>query len=278
MLAAFYKFAELTLNLFRGTIEYIGSIGRYIIGEKTKEGWFYSGITTSPALLGVGWIIGPRIASYVLVGDLLGWVIIAPLIVLSSGLPLPITPEELSEAFALGYGDPLFGARIWGFFKIWGDQIRYIGVGAMLVGGLYAIWSIRTNLVDSVKEAVVGLKGGKVKSEKRTEQDLSYKLVFTSIVFMIIPIFILYVWLSSMIGVSLFMAAATILFAFLASALAGYLTGLVGSSNCPISGVTVASASHSESHNAGIWFNRVSWNGYRNLYLSSYLRRRINIW
>jgi len=228
-LAGLYKFGELSLNLFRGTIEYIGGIGKYSIMGETREGWMYGGVTTSPALLGVGWIIGPRISSYVLVGGLLGWVIISPLLVLVSGLPTPL--EDYSS---LG---PLIG----GFYTLWGEQVRYIGVGAMLIGGLYAIWSIRMNLVESVKEAVIGIRGGgKGVSKKRTERDLSYKLVFTFIVLLIIPIFILYLWLSGLTGVSLIMAVLTILFAFLASALAGYLTGLVGSSNCPISGVTVA--------------------------------------
>jgi putative OPT family oligopeptide transporter len=228
IIAALYKFAELSLNIFRGTIEHIQAIGRYDILGKSREGYIYGGVTTSPALLGVGWIIGPRIASYVLVGGLLGWVIIAPIVVLTGGIPTPAA--EYAE----------LGALLGGFYTTWGEQVRYIGVGAMLVGGMYAIWTIKNNLVDSVKEAVIGIRDGGGKSKKRTDQDLNYKMIFTFIVLMIIPIFLLYMWLSEAIGVSLIMAVITILFAFLASALAGYLTGLVGSSNCPISGVTVA--------------------------------------
>jgi putative OPT family oligopeptide transporter len=219
IIAALYKFGELSLNLFRGTIEHVGSIGKYVIRGEVKEGWIYGGVTTSPALLGVGWIIGPKIASYVIVGGLLGWVIILPIVILIGGMPP---------------GDPLDGV-----FQIWGEQIRYIGVGAMLVGGLWAIWSIKNNLVGSVREAVIGIKGGQVDTKVRTEQDLSYKLIFSGIILMTIPVFLLYMWLSDMFGISLIMACITIFFAFLASALAGYLTGLVGSSNCPISGVTV---------------------------------------
>ena len=228
IIAALYKFGEVALKIFSGTIEYIGNIGKYLIGGKIREGWVYGGVTTSPALLGVGWIIGPEISSFVLVGGLLGWAIIVPLIVLVGGLPPP-----LEEYAALG---PSLG----GFYTVWGEQVRYIGVGAMLVGGLWAIWSIRNNLAESVKEAIIGIKGGSVKNKKRTEQDLSYKLVFILIVLMVIPIFLLYIWLSNTIGISLIMAVITVVFAFIASALAGYLTGLVGSSNCPISGVTVA--------------------------------------
>lgn len=225
--AAIFKFSQLSLNLFRETIDGIVNIGKYSIFGKQRDGWFYGGTTTSPALLAVGWIIGPQISSYVLVGGLLGWIIIAPLLILVNGLPTP-GPEYAG-----------LGTLIGGFYTVWGDQVRYIGVGAMLVGGLWAVYSIRNNLVGSVKEAVIGIRSGKTTTKKRTDQDLNYKLVFISIGLMIIPIFLLYQWLSGLLGISLLMAVITVLLAFIASALAGYLTGLVGSSNCPISGVTV---------------------------------------
>ena len=228
IVAGLFKFGELLLNVFRGTIEGIAKIGKYKIGEHTNDAWIYGGLTTSPALLGVGWIIGSRIASYVLVGGLIGWVIIAPILALANGLPAP-APEFAELGLELG-----------GFYTIWAEQVRLIGVGAMLVGGLWAIWAIRNNLAGSIKEAVIGIRGGQVGSKKRTDQDVSFKLVFIFIVLMVIPVFFLYLWLSNMFGVSLIMAIITIFFAFIASALAGYLTGLVGSSNMPISGVTVA--------------------------------------
>ncbi len=225
--AALFKFGQLALNIFRDTIDGIISIGKYTIFGKENDAWFYAGTTTSPALLAVGWIIGPRISSYVLVGGLIGWVIIAPLLILSTGLP-QATPEYS------GLG-PLIG----GFYRVWSEQVRYIGVGAMLIGGLWAVYSIRTNLVDSVKEAVMGFRKQTGTTQRRTEQDINYKLVFIAIGAMMIPIFVLYQILSGLFGVSLIMAVLTIFLAFIASALAGYLTGLVGSSNCPISGVTV---------------------------------------
>jgi putative OPT family oligopeptide transporter len=227
VIAALIKFSQLALNVVRDTIDGIIGLGRYAIFGTENEGYLYGGMTASPALLGVGWIIGPRIASYVLVGGLIGWIIIAPLIVLTSGLPLPL--PEFSE----------LGTQIGGFYTVWATQVRYIGVGAMLVGGLWAVYSIRNNLVDSIKEAVQGFKHSESTTPKRTDHDLSYKLVFVGIGLMTIPIFLLYQWLSGLFGISLIMAILTILLAFIASALAGYLTGLVGSSNMPISGVTV---------------------------------------
>ncbi len=225
--AGLFKFGQLSLNIFRGTIHGIVSLGKYSIFGRENESYFYGGVATSPALLGVGWIIGPKISSYVLVGGLIGWVIIAPLLVLVNGLPIP-TGEYAGLGLLLG-----------GFYQIWGEQVRYIGVGTMLAGGLWAVYSIRNNLVDSIKEAVIGIKSGDKVTRIRTQQDLSYKLVFISIGLMVIPIFLLYQWLLGIFHISIIMAFITILLAFIASALAGYLTGLVGSSNCPISGVTV---------------------------------------
>ncbi|HEC80838.1 MAG TPA: oligopeptide transporter, OPT family, partial [Thermoplasmatales archaeon] len=197
-------------------------------------------ITTSPARLGVGWIIGPKIAAFVFVVGLLGWVIIAPLIALAAGLPSPVTPSEIESALSLGNGNLAIGSQIWGFFQIWGNYIRYIGVGAMVVGGLYTIWSLRSNLASGVKEAIVGIRGGQVATKKRTDTDLSFKLVFLLIGLLTIPIFIIYGLISNLWAISAFMAVFAIFFAFIASAIAGYMAGLLGSSNNPISGVTVS--------------------------------------
>ncbi|KAA0003394.1 MAG: oligopeptide transporter, OPT family [Thermoplasmata archaeon] len=222
ILAGIVKFTQVSLNIFKGRIEKVFSVGKYSVAGKTTEGFFYGGSAASPALLGVGYIIGPRISSFVFAGGILGWVIITPLIILSTGMPAAAeTPLE-------------------GFYIIWGDYVRYIGVGAMVVGGLYTIWKLRSNLIEGIKEAVIGLRGGEVKAKKRTDTDIEFKKVFLTIGFLIIPIFLIYVWLSEMYAVSAFMAILLILVAFMASAIAGYMAGLLGSSNNPISGVTVA--------------------------------------
>lgn len=242
VVAALFKFGQVALNIFRGMIHRVVQIGKYAIFGEAKEGYFYGGVATSPALLAVGWIIGPRIASFVFVGGLIGWVIIAPLIALSLGLPTPplSDPEILSRVLELGGGNLELGKLIWGFFQIWGEQIRYIGVGAMVVGGLWTIWTLRSNLSAGIKEAIAGIRGGETTAKSRTDKDLSYKKVFLIIGLLTIPIFLIYVWLSQLWAVSLLMAVFAVGFAFIASAIAGYMAGLLGSSNNPISGVTIA--------------------------------------
>ncbi len=240
LLAALFKFGQVALQTFSGAIHGIIDIGKFSIGGREESGVFYGGIASSPALLGVGWIIGPRIASFVFVGGLLGWVILAPLIALATGLPTPGTESQIKDALAFGAGNFEAGSLIWGFYNIWGDFIRYVGVGAMVVGGLYTIFKLRTNLSQGLREAIVGITGGQVAAKKRTDQDMNFKFVFLLIGALTIPVFILYGWVSSQWVVSGIMAVFAILFAFVASAIAGYMAGLLGSSNNPISGVTVS--------------------------------------
>jgi len=242
------KFGQVGLKAFSGAIHSIIDIGKYNIGGGERTGYFYGGVAASPALLGVGWIIGPKIASFVFVGGLLGWVILTPLIALATGLPMPGTDpaltaqqaaDQIKDAFVLGNGNFDIGSKIWGFFEIWGSYIRYIGVGAMLVGGLYTIFKLRSNLASGIREAIIGIRGGEVKAKKRTNCDMNFKFVFLLIGVLTIPVFLVFGFISNNWPVSAFMAVFAILFAFIASAIAGYMAGLLGSSNNPISGVTV---------------------------------------
>jgi putative OPT family oligopeptide transporter len=221
VIGAILKFGQVGLRAIEAKLQGIIHLGKYNIGGGNNDAVIYGGLATSPALLGVGWIIGPRIASFVFVGGLLGWVIITPLIFLATGIPQGLEPID-------------------GFFYIWGEYIRYIGVGAMVVGGLWTIFKLRHNLADGIREAVTGIKSGHASTKKRTDQDLNFKYVFIAIGALTIPVFLVYNWISNNLAVSGFMAVFAILFAFIASAIAGYMAGLVGSSNNPTSGVTVS--------------------------------------
>ena len=240
LVAALLKFSQVSLKAVGGAIHGIINIGKFNIGGGENSGYLYGGVATSPALLGVGWIIGPKIASFIFVGGLLGWVILAPLIALATGLPTPGNEQQIADALALGNGNFGIGSQIWGFFEIWGNYIRYIGVGAMVVGGLYTIFKLRSNLASGIKEAIVGIKGGQIATKERVDQDMNFKRVFLAIAVLAIPIFVVYGLISQLWAVSAIMAVFAILFAFIASAIAGYMAALLGSSNNPISGVTVS--------------------------------------
>ncbi len=240
ILGAVLKFGQVGMHAFSGKIHAIINIGKFNIGGGEHDGLIYGGLATSPALLGVGWIIGPRVASYVFVGGLLGWAILAPLIAVATGIPMPITAGEINEAMTMAGGNLELGKYLFGFYEIWRNYIRYIGVGAMVVGGLWTIFKLRHNLADGIKEAVAGIKSGQEIAKKRTDKDLNFKYVFILIGVLTIPVFLLYVWISENYLVSGVMAIFAILFAFIASAIAGYMAGLLGSSNNPTSGVTVS--------------------------------------
>jgi len=126
---------------------------------------------------------------------------------------------------------------------LWEDYTRYIGVGAMVVGGLWAVIKIWKSIVVGVKSGLGAYKGGGSASVKvaRTDKDVPMKWVLGMIVFSVVPLFFLYNWaVDGRIDVSLPMAGMMLVFGFLFSAVAGYMAGLVGSSNNPVSGVTVA--------------------------------------
>ena len=241
ILGAVLKFGQVGMQAINGKLQGIINIGSFDIGGGEHDGFLYGGLATSPALLGVGWIIGPKISSFVFVGGLIGWAILAPLIALAIGIPTPMNAAEIADALVMGAGNFEVGRYIWGFYQIWGNYIRYIGVGAMVVGGLWTIFTLRHNLADGIREAIIGIKSsGEVNTKKRTDRDLNFKWVFLTIGALTIPVFLLYAWISNEWVISGIMAVFAILFAFIASAIAGYMAGLVGSSNNPTSGVTVS--------------------------------------
>jgi len=105
--AGLLKFCQEGLSLFGTKLQSVVSMGKYDLGGGEHDAVMYGGVATSPALLGVGWIIGPRIASFVFVGGLLGWVILTPLIALAVGLPPPDLgdPEVLKTVLQYGNGN-----------------------------------------------------------------------------------------------------------------------------------------------------------------------------
>lgn len=184
--------------------------------------YLYFGMNLSPALIGVGYIVGLKIAILVFIGGAISWWIAIPLYLAINGNP------EGTESVTLGY-------------NIWSEQIRYLGVGAMVVGGLWALRSLKSSIVSSVKQGAKAFKnrnnGAKI---LRTEYDTPMSWVIIGIGVLIVPIYIIYLREIEHATISAFMAILMVFAGFLFSAVAGYMAGLVGSSNNPISGVTIA--------------------------------------
>ncbi len=183
------------------------------------------GATLSPALLGVGAIIGLRIASLVFLGGVLGWIV---------GIPLYTwLANDVGTLLqtAGGYEDlPGLVAR---------TRIRYVGVGAMLVGGLWSLVKLRKPLSRAVMQGVRSTRGGAPTETVRTERDLPFSLVGFGSVILAVPMAVLYFLISGDAVIAVVLGLIVLVTGFLFSAVGGYMAGLVGSSNTPISGVTI---------------------------------------
>jgi putative OPT family oligopeptide transporter len=181
----------------------------------------------SPALLGVGYIVGLNVAILIAAGGLFSWWIAIPIY---NAYFFNHDPVLLQKLVGLNAEDAAFA--------IWRAQVRYIGVGCMLTGAIWALWSLRKSLLSAVRS---GLKaGGKsAVAVAETERDLPMGAVLIGIALFVIPLFVLYFLVVGSIGVALAMAVIMIVAGFLFSSVSGYMAGLVGSSNNPVSGITI---------------------------------------
>ena len=186
-----------------------------------SKGYGFFGINLSPALVAVGYIVGLNISTLVFAGGVISWWIAIPILTSITGIPEGVT--------AIEYGN-----------RVWSSQIRFLGVGAMVIGGIWALISLRKSLVFAVRQAIQAFKDRGSTSQLRTEKDTPLNWVLIMVIAMIIPIFIIYQSQVAQVEISALMAVLMVIAGFLFSAVAGYMAGLVGSSNNPISGVTIA--------------------------------------
>lgn len=212
-----FKFAEGGFKLWSESLE-----GALQLGRST----FYGGLNLSPALVAVGYIIGLHTATVVFLGGAIGWLVLLPLYQAIVPPPEALTGVAAAKA-------------------TWSGQIRYIGIGAMLVGGVWTLIQIRGPIVQSLQQLMALYRTRDASRSQgslpRTEQDTGGVWLIGLTVASLLPMLLLYrnvlgQSLSGGIGLTLLMVVT----AFLFSAVAGYMAGLVGSSSNPVSGVTIA--------------------------------------
>lgn len=195
---------------------------------KPYEGGSVS-LANDPALLGVGYIIGPRIAGIMFGGGVLSYMVIIPLIkYFGSGLTEPLAPATL----------PISAMGIEGKNSIQGDYVLYIGAGAVAAGGIISLIRSLPVIWHGIKGGISDLRGssdGNDTALPRTDQDLSIKFVIGGILALIVVITFLPALKMNLLG-----AILIILFGFLFVTVSSRLTGEIGSSSNPISGMTVA--------------------------------------
>ena len=197
-----------------------GYIGRYL---------GYMGTNLSPALLGVGYIVGLNIGIVVLSGAILSWNIAIPLY---HALFLDTDPALAAQLAGVPAADAA-GA-------IWSAKIRYLGVGAMLIGGIWTLFSLRKSLLSGVRSGIAAARKGGGGPVAETDRDLPMKWMLIALVLFVIPLLVLYQAIVGNWFVSLPMTVIMIVAGFLFVSVSAYLAGLVGSSNNPVSGITIA--------------------------------------
>ena len=215
LIGGVFKLGDAAFNFWEGTWQ-----KATLLNDKI---YAFFGINLSPALVAVGYIVGLNISFLLFLGGSISWYVAIPTYIAVNG------GQEGVDAVSLGG-------------SIWNSQIRYLGVGAMVVGGLWALISLAGSLGTAFKAGVEAFKkgGGSLKDQVRTEMDTPMSWVLIGIGVLIIPIFFIYLSAISDVGITATMTIVMVIAGFLFSAVAGYMAGLVGSSNNPISGVTIA--------------------------------------
>ena len=185
------------------------------------------GMEVYPALLGVGYIVGPKIASYMFVGSLMGWMVIISMICLF-GPDTWMYPAAEGTTIAQLYANG-------GAAAIWSTYVKYIGAGAIATGGIISLIKSLPLIVTTFRDSMKSMKGSKSTSTARTAQDLPMQFILLGVFAMVFII-----WIVPAIPVTLLGAFIIVIFGFFFATVSSRMVGLVGSSNNPVSGMAIA--------------------------------------
>lgn len=220
----------------------MGQLGRSIVrlgpaGAKANVSTggvtMFSGPTISPAYVGVGYIIGPTLASLNFSGGVIGWGLLIPLFIFFLGPQLQaFLPPGSTEATSwAGQAQ-----------SVWRFIVRPIAVGGMLVGTVYTLFRMRNSLITGLGRAFAETLGSAElpRNVGRTERYMSSKIIFAGIALVFVLMSILYVYLSGRVLGGIVAAVVMLIVGFFFATVSGYLVGIIGSSNNPISGLTLS--------------------------------------
>ena len=217
-IAAVYKFLADGTQLFKS------EIGHAFESYKGSQ----VGIQVLPALAGVGYICGPKISSYMFAGGTLSWFVLMPLIALF-GADATIFPasKTVTELLTMEGGGPS---------ALWSNYIKYIGAGAVATGGIISLIKSLPLIIRTFKQAIDSMKNKNAAHKGlRTEQDLTIPVLIA--VALVIAVLI---WLIPTFPVNLIGALIIVVFGFFFATVSSRMVGLIGSSNNPVSGMTIA--------------------------------------
>ena len=208
------------VSLGQSTIEILGRPVNYV------GGFLLQSPAASPALIGVGFIVGPQIAATLFAGAVLGWLLLVP-------LGLFLNPELAAQATDSA-----------GFIElsteVWLRQVRPLAVGTMIVAAFYTLYNLRTSLIQGIGRAFGDLGAAQAEGAGRQDIDIDFRKTGLAIAALAVPLFGLYWYFSESFGGAILLTVMMVILGFLFAAVAGYLVGLLGSSNNPISGLTLS--------------------------------------
>lgn len=220
VLGAAFKVATSGLGILAGTLE-----GARVVGERV----LFLGADMSPALVAVGFIVRLNVALLVGLGGVIGWLICMPLLA---------ELRAMSAWLGAAPAPALDGSAVEQAYTLWSSEVRFIGVGAMAVGGLTALLRVRTGLARAVGELRRAGRGHPASLDAR-DRDLPPRVTLPLMGVAITGVIAVYLHFTGAIAITLVAAAAMLVLAFFFVAVASYIVGLVGNSNSPVSGMTI---------------------------------------
>ncbi len=211
-------------------ISLLDSDSKVIAGSETShEGrMFLQSPSASPAFLGVGYIIGFRLAAITFSGGVFGWLFLMPIVLFLmsnhlEGLVFNSTWIDIAKA-------------------AYNSTVKPIAVGGMLVGAFYTLFKMRNSLVSGISKGIADIKAAKagaINKVSRIDKDAPFGMVFIAVIVLVVCMVILYNWFAGNWGSALVAAIIMAIAGFMFAAVAGYLVGIIGSSSNPISGLTL---------------------------------------
>ena len=214
------KLLEQGFGMWKATIQGATVLTATRAGNAVGASIFSISTSISPSLISVGYIVGRNIGILVVSGGLFSWLVAIPIYSAIYGFK-----GEATSAAA----------------EIWNSQIRYLGIGAMVVGGVWSLVELFKPMIQGIKASIDALKiSNNTNNVSIEEQDFPINYVGYSLLVLLIPVFLLYLDILNDINISILLTLVMMVFGFLFSSVAAYMAGIVGSSNNPISGVTIA--------------------------------------
>lgn len=211
LLGAFFKVSEKLFLLIQSSLEWATTQGSRV---------HYFGGDVSPLLVAVGLIVRLNVSLLIFIGGAIGWLI---------GMPL----FDASDAIAANSGDAIEAA-----WTVWGGKVRYVGVGAMIMGGLASIVTVRHGLVQAVTELVSRFSSKE--DSAAHDRDLPTPAILALVVVAVSLVAWLYHGFTGSVGITVLATVTMVVMAFFFTAVASYIVGLVGNSNSPVSGMAIS--------------------------------------